>query len=363
MSYIIYNSHIHTFRDVDIPRRFLPLGLVRLLASNFGANLFTRFLNNLNPFSNQDLLDRYVKFIKTGKLKSQEAIFENCAAFYPEKTRFAILPMDMAFMGAGKVPRPYPDQLDELAQLKKKFPKSVLPFIHIDPRRPDHFDLFKRYIEKYDFHGLKLYPPLGIFPYDERLYPIYEYCQKLQLPVIAHCSPYNPVHFKGPKSELMDLLKNSHDPIDFKGKNIKELCSNFTHPSNYKYVMKDFPNLKISLAHFGSDYYWKIYIEDPGRKGNWFSIIREMLEEHKHLYTDISFTLNDQSFFSLLKILMANDKINTKILFGSDYYMVKVASDERRFGLDLRAFVGEKYFRMMAHSNAEDFLCKSALKP
>ena len=60
---------------------------------------------------------------------------------------------------------------------------------------------------------------------------------------------------------------------------------------------------------------------------------------------------------------MANDKINHKILFGSDYYMVEIASDERRFGLELRAFLGEKHFRLMAHSNAEEFLCKSALKP
>lgn len=363
MPYIIYNSHIHTFREVDIPRKFLPLGLVRLLASNFGANMLTTLLNNLNPFSDQDVLDRYVKFIKTGKLKSQMKIFEQCAAYYPKKTRFVILPMDMAFMGAGKVPRPYTDQLDELAEVKRQYPRSILPFIHIDPRRTNSFDLFRRYIEKHDFHGLKLYPPLGIFPYDERLYPIYEYCQKLQLPVIAHCSPYNPTYFKGPKRELLELLKKSKEPIDVAGKKRKELCSNFTHPHNYKYVMKDFPELKISMAHFGSGYYWKEYLEKPGNKDNWFSIIRQMLEEYEHFYTDISFTLNNKSYFSLLKTLMSNEKINTKILFGSDYYMVETESDERRFGLDLRAFMGEKYFRLMAHSNAEEFLCKSALMP
>lgn len=363
MSYIIYNTHIHTFRDVDIPRKFLPLGLVRLLASNFGSNVFTSFLNNLNPFSDQDLLDRYVKFIKTGKLKSQIKIFEQCAAFYPDKTRFAILPMDMAFMGAGKVPRPYMEQLDELAQLKKRYPQSVLPFIHIDPRRKDYFDLFRRYIEEHDFHGLKLYPPLGIFPYDERLYPVYEYCQKQQLPVIAHCSPFNPTHFKGPKKELLTLLKKSKDYIELEGKNTKELCSCFTHPANYKYVLKDFPRLKVSMAHFGSSYYWNQYLEGLKKDDNWFNIIREMLEEYKNFYTDISFTLSNKKFFSLLKTLMANEKINTKILFGSDYYMVEVASDERRFGLDLRAYLGEKYFRLMSHSNAEEFLCKSALKP
>lgn len=363
MSYTIYNSHIHTFRDLDIPRRFLPLGLVRLLASNFGANIFTKMLNNFNPFSEKDLLDRYVKFIKIGKLKSQQKIFENCAQFYPSNTRFAILPMDMAYMGAGKVPRPYLEQLDELAILKKTYPKNILPFIHIDPRRPNSLDIFKKYVEKHEFHGLKLYPPLGNFPYDERLYPIYEYCQKQKLPVIAHCSPKNPVFFKGTNKALYELLKKSKTPIDFKNKKKKELCSHFTHPKNYKYVMKDFPELKICVAHFGSGDQWQDYLDNPSNKDNWFSIIKEMLKKHPYFYTDISFTMSDKSFFSLLKVLMSDDQINSKILFGSDYYMVETESDERRFGLDLRAFLGEKYFRKIAHSNSETFLCKSALKP
>jgi predicted TIM-barrel fold metal-dependent hydrolase len=361
MSYIIYNSHIHTFRDVDIPRKFLPLGLVRLLASNFGANLFTSALNNLNPFSDKDLLDRYVKFIKTGKLKSQEAIFLKCAAFYPPKSRFVILPMDMAFMGAGKVPRPYTEQLDELAQLKKKHNDKTLPFVHIDPRRPGFDDIFYRYIEEHHFQGLKLYPPLGIYPFDKRLYPIYEYCQKHQLPVIAHCSPYNPVHFKGSKSELLELLKNPYNEVNTQKKTKKELCSNFTHPKNYRIVMNDFPDLKISMAHFGSGHYWKEYLEEPGNPDNWFSIIKSMLAKYPHFYTDISFTMSDKAYFALLKVLMADDLIADKILFGSDYYMVETESNERRFGLELRAYLGEKYFRQIAHSNPERFLCKSAL--
>ena len=323
MSYIIYNSHIHTFRDVDIPRKFLPLGLVRLLASNFGANVLTTLLNHVNPFSEEDLLDRYVKFIKIGKLKSQKKIFEECSKFYPEQTRFAILPMDMAFMGAGRVPRAYTEQLNELALLKKTYPNKILPFVHIDPRRPNSLELFIEYIEQHNFHGLKLYPPLGIFPYDERLYPIYEYCQKQKLPVIAHCSPKNPVHFKGSKKEIYELLKRSKIPVDQKNKSKKELCANFTHPHNYKYVMEDFPELKICMAHFGSGDQWNEYLDQPGKSDNWFSIIREMIEEYPYFYTDISFTMNDKSYFSLLKVLMSDDNINSKILFGSDYYMVE----------------------------------------
>jgi len=362
MSYIIYNSHIHTFKEEDIPRKFLPLGLVRLLANQFGGNIFTHFLNNLNPFSDKDALDRYVKFIEIGKKESQQAIFEDCKRFYPERTRFVILPMDMAFMGAGKVPRPYEEQLEELVHLKSQYPDLIIPFIHIEPRRPNYKELFFKYVDEHHFQGLKLYPPLGVFPYDERFYPIYEYCEKNQLPVIAHCSPYNPTHFKGPKRELLKLLRASKTPINTKNKSKKELCSHFTHPHNYKYVMKDFPKLKISMAHFGSEYYWKEYLESPGNPENWFSIIRKMIFEYDNFYADISFTMNDTAYFALLKVLMEDESIFEKILFGSDYYMVQTKTDERRFGLELRAYLGERLFRQMAHSNPEQFLCKLSIR-
>jgi predicted TIM-barrel fold metal-dependent hydrolase len=356
MSYIIYNAHIHTFKQDDIPVKFLPLGLVRLLASNFGANVFTHFLNNMNPFSEKDLLDRYVKFIKTGKLGSQQAIFEKCAGYYPDDTRFVILPMDMAFMGAGNVPRNYREQLDELAVLKEIYPKRVIPFVHVDPRRPNYEDIFYHFVEEKQFRGLKLYPPLGIFPYDERLYPIYDYCQRHKLPVIAHCSPYNPVHFRGSNSELEQLLKKSKTPVITKDKSRKEICASFTHPSNYEYVMRDFPELKISMAHFGSAHYWTEYLERPGNKDNWFLIIREMLKTWPNFYTDISFTMSDPSYFSLLKVLLTDDQLLEKIMFGSDFYMVETESDERRFGLDLRAYLGEELFRKIAHKNPKVFL-------
>jgi len=349
------NTHIHTFRDVDIPRKFLPLQFVRFLASKPGYYLTAKVLNNLNPFSDEDLFNRYLKFVRIGKMGSQQQIFENCSRFYPKNSKFVILPMDMAYMGAGKVPRAYADQLAELGQLKKTHPQT-LPFIHIDPRRDGIFDLLKKSVEEWGFKGIKLYPPLGYFPYDERLYPIYEYCQKNNLSVISHCSPYNPVHFKGSKKELFELLSKSDKPIDTKGKSRKKLCSNFSHPNNYSRVLKDFSNLNICLAHFGSEYYWDKYLDNPNEEDNWFVIIKEMLQKYDNLYSDISFTLNNEDFFPLLKVLLGNKKLRNKILFGSDYYMVETKTTELKFSIDLRAYLGEDYFSTIAIDNPQRFL-------
>ena len=352
---MFFNTHIHTFRDIDVPRKFLPLGLVRILASKPGYFITAKFLNNLNPFSNNDLFDRYIKFVRIGKLGSQRKIFENCMIFYPEGTQFVILPMDMAFMGAGKVPREYPDQLKELGELNKIYPQ-IYPTIHIDPRRPKILDLLKKGVDEWGTKGIKLYPPLGYFPYDERLYPVYEYCQKNNLPVIAHCSPYNPVHYKGSKTDIIKLLSVSQTPIETKGKSKKELCSNFTNPLNYSRVLNDFKELRICLAHFGSEYMWEKYLTEPGDENNWFVIIKDMVLRYTNLYSDISFTLNNQEFFPLLKVLLSNEKLKRKILFGSDYYMVETKTTERKFSLDLRAYIGEANFTQIATINPKEFL-------
>ena len=352
---MFYNCHIHIFKDSDVPNKFLPLALVKILRTKLGFSIITRIFKRINPFTDKDMFDRYVKFIKVGKLGSQRKIFEECKKFYPDNTQFIVLPMDMAYMGAGKVNRPYEEQIKKLSGLKQIYPQ-VIPFLHIDPRREKILDLLKICVEERGFKGIKLYPPLGYFPYDEKLYPIYEYCQKNNLPVITHCSPYNPVHFKGKKKKLLSLLSKSKTPLDTKRKSRKELCSYFTHPANYKYVINDFNKLRICFAHFGSEYFWEMFIHHPDEKNNWFSIIRNMITEYENFYTDISFTLNNKKLFSLLKVLLSDEKLRNKILFGSDYYMVKTESDERRFGLDLRAFIGEEYFTSIAINNPKVFL-------
>lgn len=350
-----YNCHIHTFKDSDVPNRFLPLALVKILRTSAGYKTISKIMKNIIFWEDDDVLDRYVKFVTTGRLESQQKIFEKCRDFYPDDTKFIILPMDMAYMGAGKVPRPYKEQLEELYHLTQTYPQ-VLPFIHVDPRREGVLDLLKECVEDWNFKGVKLYPPLGYFPYDPDLDPIYEYCQEKNLPLLTHCSPYNPVHFKGKKKHLKKLLEKSIEPIETKGKKKKELCSRFTYPGNFKYVVEKFPNLRICFGHFGSQYYWDKFIHDPGEKDNWMRVIRDMCIEYDNFYADISFTMADMKYFSMLKILLADEKLRKKILFGSDYYMVEVESNERRFGLDLRAYLGEDYFNTIATENPKAFL-------
>ncbi len=351
----MYNCHIHIFTNRDVPNRFLPLALVPILRSTAGYKTITTILKNLIFWTDNDILDRYVKFVTTGRLGSQQKILEKCLPFYPEGTRFIVLPMDMAYMGAGKVPRAYIDQLSDLYQVSLLHPQ-VIPFVHVDPRRKGVLDLVKRCVEEWNFKGIKLYPPLGVFPYDERFNPIFQYCESMDLPILTHCSPFNPVHYKGSRKELLKLLEKSKYPIATKGKSNKELCAHFTYPGNYVEVITQFPLLRICFGHFGSQYYWDQFIHNPAAPENWMRIIRDLCIQYPNFYTDISFTMAETKYFSLLKVMLTDEKLSKKILFGSDYYMVQVESDERRFGLDLRAYLGEDNFNKIAQENPQRYL-------
>ncbi len=352
---MFYNCHIHTFTDEDVPDKYLPLAIVKALKTRVGSAALTRFLRFAIPFSTQDMFERYAQFIQIGKLRDQQRIFHECSKYYPHDTRFFVLAIDMEFMGAGKTRREYKEQLEELGNLALK-DNRVLPFMMVDPRRPNVLSLLQEMVEVFGFRGIKLYPTMGYFPYDPLLDPIYSYCTQKNISVMAHCGPFNPTYFKGKKSELLKLLEPSLEPIETKGKTKQELCTNFTHPGNYHEVFRKFPELKICLAHFGSSYYWERYIHNPEDPDNWFSIIKDMLPVYKGLYTDVSFTMNHWKYFSLLKVLLSDLQIKEKVLFGSDFYMVKTRADERRFGLDLRAFLGEENFDFIARKNPENYL-------
>ena len=92
-------------------------------------------------------------------------------------------------------------------------------------------------------------------------------------------------------------------------------------------------------------------------KSNFLSvIIQDMIQEYPNFYTDISYTLNKRKFFPLLKEILEIKAVRNKVLFGSDYYMVEIESEEKRFGKELRAYIGEEYFQSIAVDNPKKFI-------
>ena len=221
--------------------------------------------------------------------------------------------------------------------------------------------MVKNLYENAHFKGIKLYPPLGYYPNDTRLHPVYEYAQKKDIPIMSHCSRGG-VYVK----KVTDEMLNESNPIGrtVVKKKAKQFSDIYTDPANYDPIATKYPDLKICLAHFGGDTEWDKYLEEswqPGRPEadkSWLSVILDLIHKHKNIYTDISSTLFQKDcYIDLLLILLENKKVRERVLFGSDYYMMeRVKSKEREMALKIRSRLGPALFKQIAETNPKRYL-------
>lgn len=356
---LIYNCHAHLFTINHIPNRFLPAPVMWLLKKRLTRETARKMI----PFTDRDLIDRYVNFIEVALEGRQSEVLDMLKGYYPsgqvDQTKFIILPMDMEFMGAGKVKVGIEKQHEELEQLMKAG-ESIIPFIGTDPRRKGLLDFVKKWHEK-GFKGIKLYPPLGFYPNDKRLEPIFEYAVNHSLPILVHCSRGG-VHLKKVTKEML----KEPNPLGRKveKKKAKLFSDIYTDPANYDAVATKYPELKICLAHFGGGDEWDNYMETswhsdmPETEKSWFSVCLDIMHKHENIYADISSTLYQGSGrIDMLKVILENKKIKERVLFGSDFYMMeRVKPIERKKSIEIRSKIGPENFKQIACTNPERFL-------
>jgi predicted TIM-barrel fold metal-dependent hydrolase len=354
----MYNCHSHTFTELSVPDKFLPLGLAKILRTRVGYYIIVNGLKHFIPFTEKDAVERYAKFVEIGCLDSQEEIFKLMKSAYPDGCKFVVLAMNMQEMGAGKTKEEYKSQIEELGRLSFKYPE-ILPFIHVDPRSKDYYDLFLQAIEVYGYKGIKIYPNIGCLPFDNRLLKVYDYCNRNNLNIMCHCSPYNPVYYRGTKNDFKKALQGSifYNTIDF-NQSKRKLSAYFSNPYNYRELLTHYTKSNWNLCHFGSEYWWKEYLKSgkvDNVDENWYCIIRMLLSIYPNLYSDISFTSHDKEFFPIIKELLTDKRIKEKVLFGSDYYMNSVKKKEIDYFKDLRQGIGEINFYQISEINPTNY--------
>lgn len=345
----IHNCHMHIFTVDHVPENFLPLGLAKWMKLRYLQKPLRYLLVNLNPFSNRDLFERYANFIGISTNKTQQQVFEVVRAYYPLDTRFVVLPMDMAYMDAGKVPVAIDAQHDELARLVQTYPQQIIPFAAVDPRRPKILQLLKIWVEEKGFKGIKLYPPLGYMPNDPLLMMVYQYAEARNLPVMTHCSR------GGVRNKNFSAAE----------------AARYSDPDNYLEILQRFPKLKICMGHCGGDQDWNQYLDQPWDDSkprtqmSWLSKILDIMRSGKYpnFFADISYTIfHIEENSQILKVLLQDERIKSQILFGSDFYMVEQERfPERRLTMSLRATLGEDLFRQIAEINPQRYLSSMPL--
>ncbi len=355
------NCHIHTFTANHVPDRFAGAWspLLRTIA---GSGKLLRFLQRLGG-TDRDRLERYARILEISRSGSQEDIFKIVRGFYPQGTRFVVLPMDMTFMGAGGLRASIDDQHAELARLRDAYPDLVVPFAAVDPRHPDVVERTIRLLEEDGFCGIKLYPPLGYHPNDPALAPVYAYAAERGYPVMTHCSRGG-VHYRGELTERM--LTDPESGRRLAGVEREQLVTGFANPENYRPILEKHPKLRLCLAHFGGAADWESYLKEPwlGCSANtpksWLATIADLIRAgtYENLYTDISFTVfADDEYVYLLKVLLSDSRIRNRVLFGSDFYVVEDARlEERHRSVRVRSVLGEDLFHTIAEVNPRRYL-------
>lgn len=159
----------------------------------------------------------------------------------------------------------------------------------VDYKRLDskQIDKLIGYLKNGKIHGIKLYPGYeDFYPFDKKLFPLYQKCQELGKPVVFHTG----ILMLGQAG----LLKQ-------------------VHPLNIDEVANKFPDLTIVMAHFGNP-----WIVDAAavvlRNKNVYVDLSGYFAEYSHLLQkDIDSFIADLTYF---KNFVGDFK---KCLFGTDW--------------------------------------------
>ncbi|MGJ1439520.1 amidohydrolase family protein [Sphingobacterium siyangense] len=163
----------------------------------------------------------------------------------------------------------------------------------------------------------------------------------------------------------------------------KELYSLFGYSGTDKPLLKNLNDLKVCFGHFGGEDEWAEYMErdrflsengftNPLGKGinfipnalenswkynTWFAIIYSLMLQHPNVYADISYIVHDEKIFPLLKSLLKKDSgISDRILYGSDFYVVRSQKSDKQMWADTSGRLTENELELITRENPRKFL-------
>ncbi|HMT27788.1 MAG TPA: amidohydrolase family protein [Bacteroidia bacterium] len=375
------NVHTHIFSINHVPEYVVGQNrwLVPISVKRFGGIndwVLTPLMPVIGLFTKRKAAARLQTFARLGLATDQADQYQSLAEYYKglgHDFRYVVLPMDMEQMGAGLTESNLYTQLLDIIEMRQnpEIAHRLIPFVPVDPRRPEFTDgtailnFVKHYIEKFGFAGIKLYPALGYFPFDPKLTEMYKWAIEKQIPIMVHCIQ-GVIHWQGSMDNWRSILSVAeglegyqNDPswqlLSEKDKTKKReiFQRNFTQPNNYdvliKYLRKQgVPNaekLKVCLGHFGMD------------DDKWFNDCKNLIANYENFYADISYVVSQDKCKAKLIDVMSSNQFKSKILFGTDFYVV---SKEKKEDEILKVYLELiKEFSPFAEVNAENYLKNS----
>jgi hypothetical protein len=178
---------------------------------------------------------------------------------------------------------------EEIAGAAAEHPDVLIPFGSIDPARgPVGVRAARRLVEEHGVRGFKFHPSLqGFAPNDRAAYPLYEELQSLGVPALFHTG----------QTGIGAGLPG--------GRGIK---LRYSDPMLLDDVAADFPGLTIIMAH-------------PSVP--WQDAAISIATHKANVYIDLSGW--SPKYFPLQLVKAANGLLKHKVLFGSDYPLLRPA--------------------------------------
>ena len=318
-------------------------------------NIVVDLLAWIIPTSSNDIFDRIARFLKIAARPSQEAFFLEIQRQYQTKdvkTRFVVLPMGMTHMKLGELEESIELQHEQLLSLAECYQDQIIPFYAVDPCQPGVVDKVYKQVLHGPFRGIKIYPNLGYAPNHPVLMDIYGMCVEGDIPVMTHCSPGGVWQYGITEKKRRE----------------------YSRPESYQCVFEKYRTLKLCLAHFGGAQEWARRLKPEMQKDKypdeepWVRTIYDMIADgeykYPNLYTDISYTAFTPSVNGLyidlvdyLKVMLSHPRVRTRVLFGSDYYMVAQEKiSEKEASILLRSRLGEDLYKQIAYTNPREYL-------
>ncbi len=88
------------------------------------------------------------------------------------------------------------------------------------------------------------------------------------------------------------------------------------------------------------------------RHTDWYSIISSMMMKYDHVYADISYILhNDAEILPLLKQTLADERLRKKVLYGTDFFVVRNHKSDKQMLADMTGGLSESDFEQIARVN------------
>ncbi|MDC7223619.1 MAG: amidohydrolase family protein [Spirochaetales bacterium] len=321
------------------PRRYIPLmfDLEMTFRNHYKEDDTKEFLSKVE----KDFKDNLNRFITKNLKTSDKKNGKKREQFRLMKQGLRLLEEESSQL-TENIQCGYQKQIEELHDLKFHYGENMFPFLAVDPRRKDMGKIIEKEVgPKKTFRGIKLYTPNGYSPTDPHLFDknrsfvggtcLYAYCQKNQIPIIAHCShkgfatlvndvevwgdicPYdkiNPSVQTEKYKEPTQITFKYNIRKGYYGEGVKERAHTLNHPALWRLVLHEYKTLKICLAHFG------------GESIDWQDEIADLMRKHPQVYTDLSCAVKREQLKAIRdKYYAGSEDITSRIMYGSDYFL------------------------------------------